>query len=262
MKAKLKELGIPLAASVADVLPTVALTMTTMPKFSNGRDVETLTKRVFRTFSMDKQSPRQLEASHIVAALNAFLSTRKDSVDSAVVTAPQQSGAHLQAYASPLAIPSHPTPIASVNNRAIFEVDDEDIVADNPTSNESSSNLTFLTALQTIIDSMGLNTRDGVHSLRMLDASSQELGALALQLSTKLGISLDAAFNHLRDWQVMQESVEEQMLAQEQEQERAKAERRKAMLPIWRCGVCGRADKPWIACYVAPFIVRYEEVDL
>ena len=32
--------------------------------------------------------------------------------------------------------------------------------------------------------------------------------------------------------------------------------------PIWRCGVCGRADKPWIACYVAPFIVRYEKVPL
>jgi hypothetical protein len=29
---------------------------------------------------------------------------------------------------------------------------------------------------------------------------------------------------------------------------------------IWRCGACGRADKPYIACFVAPYIVRYDEV--
>lgn len=52
------------------------------------------------------------------------------------------------------------------------------------------------------------------------------------------------------------------MRAQEKEVEAAKAERRKAMVPIWRCGVCGRADKPYIACYVAPFIVRYEEIEV
>ena len=50
------------------------------------------------------------------------------------------------------------------------------------------------------------------------------------------------------------------MKEQEKEIKLAKADRRKALVPIWRCSVCGRADKPYIACYVAPFILRYEEV--
>jgi hypothetical protein len=28
------------------------------------------------------------------------------------------------------------------------------------------------------------------------------------------------------------------------------------------CRVCGQADKPWIACYVALFIVSYKKVPL
>jgi hypothetical protein len=61
-------------------------------------------------------------------------------------------------------------------------------------------------------------------------------------------------------WQSLQLNVQDQMKEQEKEIELAKAERRKALVPIWRCGVCGRADKPYIACFVAPFILRYEEV--
>jgi len=45
----------------------------------------------------------------------------------------------------------------------------------------------------------------------------------------------------------------------EKEKEKAKAENRAALVPIWRCAVCGRADISYIACYVAPFIVRYEK---
>ena len=60
----------------------------------------------------------------------------------------------------------------------------------------------------------------------------------------------------LFEWQSKQKDLEE--MVQEQKM------RSKAMgaRPIWRCGVCGRADKPWIACYVAPFIVRYEKIPM
>jgi hypothetical protein len=43
------------------------------------------------------------------------------------------------------------------------------------------------------------------------------------------------------------------------EKERRAAEE-VTMQAIWRCGVCGRADKPYIACWVAPYIVRYGRV--
>ena len=68
------------------------------------------------------------------------------------------------------------------------------------------------------------------------------------------------AHDKLLEWQKMQLDVREKMEEQEKEVELAKAQNRKALVPIWRCGVCGRADKPYIACFVQPFIVRYEEV--
>jgi hypothetical protein len=41
-----------------------------------------------------------------------------------------------------------------------------------------------------------------------------------------------------------------------------KKTKKKGRVPIWRCAVCGAADKPYIACYVAPYVVRYEEREL
>ncbi len=51
------------------------------------------------------------------------------------------------------------------------------------------------------------------------------------------------------------------MTAQEEEIALAKKVRRKARLAIWRCAVCGRANMPYIACYVAPFICESREFD-
>jgi rubrerythrin len=65
----------------------------------------------------------------------------------------------------------------------------------------------------------------------------------------------------VKDWQGMQKEVEDLLEAAEKEQQQAKLMKRKSMIPIWRCAVCGRDDKPYIACWVSPYIVRYEERD-
>jgi len=122
----------------------------------------------------------------------------------------------------------------------------------------------FYLELQNIVDAMGLNTAEGVAGLSSLDVSSQEFADLVSELVRRTNglLTVDMARAKLLDWIRDQENVRDKMLEQEKEMELAKLQKRKALLPIWRCNVCGRADKPYIACYVAPFIVRYEEYDI
>jgi hypothetical protein len=60
----------------------------------------------------------------------------------------------------------------------------------------------------------------------------------------------------LKTWQTNQKRVHEQLRQHEFEKKAGKQKLR----AIWRCAVCGRADKPWVACWVSPYIVRYEAV--
>jgi rubrerythrin len=69
-------------------------------------------------------------------------------------------------------------------------------------------------------------------------------------LSTSLQIKPETAKELSKKWKKQQEKLKKAL----QEQEKAKTE----LVPIWRCAVCGRADMPYIACTVAPYIVRYE----
>ena len=89
---------------------------------------------------------------------------------------------------------------------------------------------------------------------------------LARRLSAVLGVDLEGARALLREWQLNEEDAQDKMgeveKEKEKEKEKVKKEKRKALLPIWRCAVCGAADKPYIACYVSPYIVRYEECDV
>ena len=78
-------------------------------------------------------------------------------------------------------------------------------------------------------------------------------GPLASDLITRIaalqGITPDTARALITTW----------LDAQQQLQEQVKELEKRKLRPIWRCGVCGRADKPYIVCYVAPYVVRYEE---
>jgi hypothetical protein len=43
--------------------------------------------------------------------------------------------------------------------------------------------------------------------------------------------------------------------------QKAKRKGKKITIPMWRCAVCGRADMPYIACYVVPFLVLFDDSD-
>ena len=114
----------------------------------------------------------------------------------------------------------------------------------------------FLKTLQNAIDTMGLGSEDGTNRLRNLSQDSKEFADLISLLEREADLSYDDAKAKLIEWQSNQENLEAMIQLEKQKTKTLGAR------PIWRCGVCGRADKPWIACYVAPFIVRYEKVPM
>ena len=83
-----------------------------------------------------------------------------------------------------------------------------------------------------------------------------------MEIARILKISETEAEALVQTWQQNQEDIRDKLNEQAKEVAKAKLEKRKAMVPIWRCAVCGRADLPYIACFVSPYIVRYQEVDI
>jgi rubrerythrin len=98
----------------------------------------------------------------------------------------------------------------------------------------------FTIKLQDLLDQMGLNNQEGVRGLSLLPLDSNEMIRMAEQLSKMLDVSIESAIEMLSDWQHVQAEVQELLEAQEKEKEEAKLMKRKSMIPIWRCAVCGR----------------------
>jgi len=185
----------------------------------------------------------------LLTKLSEDLDTKKNQVDS--VSKP------LLATAVPPALQSNVSNIVTTTKK---EVNEEvqlptELQTEEPQNN--CDDTIFYQSLQTVLDNLGLNTRNGIEETSV---DTEKLAELALKLSVLTGISYAMAHDKLLEWQKIQLDVREKMEEQEKEVELAKAQNRKALVPIWRCGVCGRADKPYIACFVQPFIVRYEEV--
>jgi hypothetical protein len=153
-------------------------------------------------------------------------------------------------------------PVLEMQQKVVMETATPVDVSDEKVEEASSGPSAFLQAMQTVLDEMKLNSREGVARLAGMDPSDKELKDLAHKLALMLGVSLEEAMEQIKEWQIAQKDVQEQIEEQEKEIELAKAQKRKAWLPIWRCAACGRADKPWIACHVKPFIVRYDSVDV
>jgi len=140
------------------------------------------------------------------------------------------------------------------------DIEPEDVAEEKdvevPTNIFEGMDPAFLKTLQNAIDTMGLGSEDGTNRLRNLSPDSKEFADLICLLEREADLSYDDAKAKLIEWQSNQENLEAMIQLEKQKTKTLGAR------PIWRCGVCGRADKPWIACYVAPFIVRYEKVPI
>jgi cob(I)alamin adenosyltransferase len=117
----------------------------------------------------------------------------------------------------------------------------------------------FLAELQSELDRLGFNSAEGVARVSTLPPDHPQLLQLAQSIAVSCGIDLAMVKNLLKKWSGDQATVRDEIRKQIEEEEKAKVEQREAMVPIWRCAVCGRADQPFIACYVQPYVVRYEK---
>jgi len=120
----------------------------------------------------------------------------------------------------------------------------------------------FLAEMQTVLEELGLNTAEGAAELAALPPDSPRFQQLAAELAGRLDMGIEEAAEALISWQKAQDAARAAAQAQQREADAARVAGRRALVPIWRCAVCGRADKPFIACYVSPFIVRYAMVDV
>ena len=318
-----------LSAEADGYLSEIAERLTTVPEFGNGRDADTLCKRVYREFAKRKSECSEVstadadislvEVIDLERALESMLLGRKsiatpisriakptetprfqsfqpkpetilraaDSVthssgetgavydDGDWDLVPELEICDDNAFDGRLAMDSESesqknTAVATeLENSRDISVDIS-IVVDNSGNPDvtdadkknSQTNSTFYAALQEILDIRGLNTSDGVSALAKEPLDGEVVQALAQEISTKLGISIETVLGYIQQWQVMQADVRRKVEESLRELETAKKGKKRGLVPIWRCGVCGRADKPYIACYVAPFIVRYDEMDL
>ena len=118
----------------------------------------------------------------------------------------------------------------------------------------SSIDSRVLATLQDVLDEMGLNTASGAQRLARLTEGSAEYNDLVKDLMSRTGLDRDTIVDQLSKWRSAQDGLAEEV------REVEVAKKTKRQVAIWRCAVCGRADQPYIACYVAPYIVRYEPI--
>ena len=138
----------------------------------------------------------------------------------------------------------------------IEEAVDKDVSSSQGLNPFQSVDSKALKLLQDFLQQQGLNTERGADSLVSLDESNAVWKGMLTRMQEELGCTLQFAQEQLASWRKAQLDVRREM---EREKER-QLTKGASMKAIWRCGVCGRADKPFIVCWVAPYIVRYEKV--
>ena len=249
------------SAAAAAALPSLAGRLRACPGFSNGRDVETWVRAASRARarrgSATEMDP-MLEEADLVSGLETLVAARPaEPSPTRRSTGPPNPLAFATQSAAP---PPPPATTASVATAAASappaqEEDSPDAGSDGDLTTALSNPfaqlpVASLAALQVVCDELGLSSAAGME--RLLSGGPQ--GALFEQLATalaaRLNMASDTARQLLREWMQAQATVKETQ----------KAVAKRKLRPIWRCGVCGQADMPYIACYVAPFIVRYDTV--
>ena len=234
------------------------------PQFGNGRDMEHLVQRTFREFA--KVNATAVDVSHVAAAVRTMLTDKRSSSrpDNAPPPGPP---AHLHASMYATASASVEPRVVTTARQAVSAPappveEEEKMSAASSVENTPPEIGAFEKTLQKYLDERGLNDQSGVNLLATTSIDSMYMRNVATDIAGILKISLAKAEELLIKWQSDQANVRLKLQEQKREQQRAKKEKRKALVPIWRCAVCGLADQPFIACYVSPYVVRYEEVDM
>lgn len=260
------------------VLSQLAQQLVDSPNFANGRDIETWAKRITqevaaRTRGQSGRAGCVVEECDCRKALVSLMDAKKQlAVDGAEYTRNSQGGrgeggaragaacAQQQDSAPQPAVQTRSSAVRSVATagaaqtqvdsesacEGLDSVEDEDVPSIDPA----------LWPLQDILDDMGLNSEEGVRELAGLDLQSGRMQDIARNLAGKLNTTVGEATEFLKGWQVSQR----EMLEKLEQEKKDVASGKQKLQAIWRCAVCGRADQPFVVCWVSPYIVRYTSV--
>jgi hypothetical protein len=281
----LKKKGFELSESALVELPALADQLRGQSGFSNGRDVETLAKRVL-TNALRAREKGAISEETLIASFEQLISEMTPSPSIALgVRAseppfglPKQSPMMMPAYGS-LLLPPPPSTQTSIATRSamkkiervveetrVEEIEDDDEEREEETEEEEDEENgpdrgALLSSLQDLLDERGWNSKKGIEKILSLSGSEFD-GAVVMEIARRLGADAETVRSMLKKWKEDQREMLLTLEEAEKELEKMKLTKKRGRVPIWRCGVCGRADKTYIACYVAPYVVRYEERDL
>jgi len=273
--AELKKADVPLEENDSDALLTLSqrLIDESGSSFGNGRDCVTWAQYVYKAVA--KRFSQQSKRIGATVSMNSTLNDVKRALEQILDSRRSRTGGQScavvdrsesrEATAQALQRQDPPPPIKialstkTIEQEEEVELEPEEEVAEEndvevPANIFEGMEPAVLKTLQRVIDEIGLGSEDAANRLRSISPVSKEFADLISRLERDAGLSYDDAKAKLIEWQSLQENLEAMI-----QQEKQKTKTLGARL-IWRCGVCGRADKPWIACKVAPFIVRYEKV--
>lgn len=265
LQLELEKRDIPLEIQDLNDLCRLAQRLVNSEGFGNGRDVVTWADRVFKQVAKRYSSMRPLKSSRrsslsmystlkdITDALHFLLSSRKVNTSGPRCSTADPSKMALPTMSDASNVLASPPPKVTVQT-----LDDEKEETDETDSEVVPENLfqgvdpRILQGLQDYIEKEGLDSEEGVQRLSTLDPSSPEFITLLQRLVDATGMDPDTAREQLLKWQNTHKDLKKTIEAAKSAVVGAR--------PIWRCAVCGRANKPWIACYVAPYIVGYEQI--
>lgn len=232
------------------------------PNFGNGRDVVSWASNVYIEVAKDLprgcsvgSGPLVSTLKHVKLALDKMLSSRPLRIkDVGCVPALQEMQPTMTESATAAPPPSHVSRrgvdmAAREDEQAPMEMEENGVETENLFQIIDQK---VLKTLQSVLDESGLNASEAAEKLAKLNVGSDEFSALVTRLCEETGMSPEEATEQLRKWQISQKELKQ---VQIQLQTKSLGAR-----PLWRCRVCGQADKPWIACYVAPYICGYEKV--
>jgi hypothetical protein len=274
---ELKKKGFECSDSALEELPGHADELSELEGFSNGRDIETLSKRIMTNTLRRREkiiSKITLSISFDQLITEIRRSTTSKSAAAAIVTegVSRTTSQSKQPMLMPVNESLAPPPTKVTRKQAVVmesrveEVlsEEEVATAEEEEEEEDPSDLhrqAFLQSLQDLLDEQGWNSKKGIEKLLNLSPSQLDT-TVALDIAQRLGIDLETVREMLKKWKESQREMLMTLEEAERELEKMKKTKNRGLVPIWRCGACGRADKTYIACYVAPYVVRYEERDL
>jgi hypothetical protein len=237
--------------------------------FGNGRDVVTWADKVYKqvakkhsrnvptTSSRRARLPISSSLEDIEMALDLLLSSREARQGGPQCSTSGEVSQPLPTMLDTVKVDAPPPPIMATKKRE--EVNEEKEEQKEDTENPMTPGNAFdgidrriLQGLQDYTEKEGLDSEEGAQRLSNLNPASAEFMDLLARLVDATGMEPDAAREQLIKWQKAQKKLKRMV-----EETKTKIV---GARPIWRCAVCGQANKPWIVCYVAPYIADYEQV--